>query len=229
MGMRNLELKVLLALILTRATYTSTAQRSHDGGATEAPAKPGIVLLANDIDYALAQEFDARKEEKFIVILGGPDAYDGVGEKVRKALAAEEQNHLREKGNRKMYVKTNVWRKGQVVYIIAGSDRDQTRKAHEENREKLDKKVKKAIDNEVKIREFAFAPATKTVEVGDVVTWTNEDSAAHTATQTGGFDSRRLEKEGSRSIIFEAPGTLEYRCTCHPSMRGKVIVNTPES
>lgn len=165
--LRNSRLKILLTLILVAVIYTTTVEGSYDdgGAAAETPAKPGIVLLANDIDYSLAndffgflrnrgmevtrvtaQEFDAKKEEKFIVILGGPDAYDGVGEKVRKALTVEEENYLREKGNRKMYVKTNVWRKGQVVYIIAGSDRNETRKAHEENREKLDKKVNKVID-----------------------------------------------------------------------------------
>lgn len=32
-----------------------------------------------------------------------------------------------------MYVKTNVWARGQVVMIIAGSDRGQTRQAGEEN------------------------------------------------------------------------------------------------
>ena len=29
---------------------------------------------------------------------------------------------------------------------------------------------------------FAFDPATVTIQVGDSVTWTNEDSVAHTAT-----------------------------------------------
>lgn len=118
---------------------------------------PKLVLLANSIDYSLASDFlgflrnegldvfyvtapdfDQYKTEKFIVILGGPDAYEGVDEIIQQVLNKSEQDWLRIKGNRKMYVKTNVWRQGQVVMVIAGSDRWQTQKAGEEN--KLDVK-----------------------------------------------------------------------------------------
>jgi Tol biopolymer transport system component len=117
------------------------------------PKQPKIVVLANSIDYGLASDFfgflgnkgievvhttaddfELYKDEKFIVILGGPDAYDGVGEIVQDVLSSNEQSFLREKGNRKMYVKTNVWGTGQKVMVIAGSDREQTKEAHQENR-----------------------------------------------------------------------------------------------
>jgi plastocyanin len=214
----------------------------------EEEAKPRIVLLANDIDYELAQDFfgflgnkgmevtrvtaenfEANKKEKFIVILGGPDAYDGVGEIVRQALSEEEEEYLRAKGNRKMYVKTNVWHKGQVVHVIAGSDRNETKKAHEEEREKLDRNVKGAVANQVKIQGFAFIPATILVEEGAIVTWTNRDAAAHTATRSGDFDSGRLEKGDSWSTVLNTVGTLEYRCSYHPYMRGTIIVQPAKS
>lgn len=107
-----------------------------------------IVVVANSIDYANAvdfvnaldskgrpvlyvapEELDAHNLEKFIIILGGPDAPEGIGVQVRGLLSEKEQFQIREKGNRQMFVKTNVWRKGQVVMIIAGSHRTDTKKA----------------------------------------------------------------------------------------------------
>jgi putative cell wall-binding protein len=151
--MRYKELFVLLltvTLVLSLTHVTVVAQQ-----------KPTIIILANYIDYALASDFFEflgnkgvnkvrvtatdfvqypwipYKNMTFIIILGGPDAYEGVGEIVQEVLASSEQNYLRIKGNRKMYVKPNVWRTGQIVVVIAGSDRFQTQKAHRENRNDL--------------------------------------------------------------------------------------------
>jgi hypothetical protein len=116
-----------------------------------------MVLLANSIDYNLSKNFTAflkginiiytspenfskYKNRRFIVILGGPDAYEGVGEIVQEVLNRSEQDYLRIKGHRKMYVKTGVWTKRQVVIVIAGSDREQTMLAGNEN--KLAVKIK---------------------------------------------------------------------------------------
>jgi hypothetical protein len=99
-------------------------------------------------------ELKANEKEKFIMIPGGPDTYDGIEEIVEEALSDDDVKLVRKKGSRKMIVKTNVWRKGQMVYIRTGSDRNETIKAHEENRKKLNKKVKRVIDNEVKIKGF---------------------------------------------------------------------------
>ncbi len=132
------------------------------GGATiSPPSKQKAVLLANSIDRSLASDFttfldnngieevhvnasnfDQYTLEKFIVILGGPDAPEGVGEIVREVLNESEQDHLKVKGSRRMYVMTNVWRShGQVVMVIAGSNRYETQKAHEENREQAHLKI----------------------------------------------------------------------------------------
>lgn len=235
----GIKIFVVFLILITSASVASAQ-------AGEGKAK--IVLLANDIDYELAEDFfgflgnkgmevtritaedfTADKKEKFIVILGGPDAYDGVGEIVKKVLSDEEEKYLREKGNRKMYVKTNVWRKGQVVHVIAGSDRNETKKAHEENREKLDKNVKGAMNNEVTMQSYAFMPATIVIEVGAIVTWTNKDNAAHTVTRSGDFDSGRLEKGDSWSHQFNTVGTLEYRCSYYTYMKGTVIIQPASS
>lgn len=75
----------------------------------------------------------------------------------------------------------------------------------------------------VNIQAFAFTPAVVRVKAGGTVTWTNNDSAAHTATGTG-FDTGSLARGQSGTVTFDTPGTFDYRCTPHPAMRGTVIV-----
>jgi LPXTG-motif cell wall-anchored protein len=77
----------------------------------------------------------------------------------------------------------------------------------------------------VRIVDFAFSPATVTVNVGDTVTWTNEDAAPHTATASdGSFATDSLARGASESHNFAAPGTVSYFCAIHTSMRATVIV-----
>jgi plastocyanin len=77
----------------------------------------------------------------------------------------------------------------------------------------------------VEIADFAFQPAELTITPGETVTWTNLDGVAHTATATdGSWDTGLLDEGESGSITFTTPGTYEYRCTPHPSMTGRIIV-----
>lgn len=78
----------------------------------------------------------------------------------------------------------------------------------------------------VTIVDFQFEPKTATVAPGDTVTWTNRDSAPHTATDRGEFDTGRLDKGESGSVTFDDPGTYGYICTFHPEMRGTVVVSS---
>jgi hypothetical protein len=77
---------------------------------------------------------------------------------------------------------------------------------------------------------FAFAPAAITVQEGDTITWTNQDTAPHTVTTTSGperLNSPYLSKGQSWSYTFTAPGMYMYYCTVHPDMRAEVIVQAP--
>ena len=132
-------LLILLALLILVPILASAGSR--------------IVVVANSIDLANARDFvksldsqgrpvlritaqqlDAHNLEKFIVILGGPDAPDGVGVQVQALLSEKDRAFLREKrGNKKMFIKTNVWRKGQIVLVIAGNHRNDTKTALVEN------------------------------------------------------------------------------------------------
>jgi plastocyanin len=84
----------------------------------------------------------------------------------------------------------------------------------------------------VSIENMSFVPSTITVSAGTVVTWTNNDSMAHTVTSdTGLFDSQSIlaaglyTSGGTFTFTFATAGTYLYHCTAHPTMTGKVIVN----
>lgn len=81
--------------------------------------------------------------------------------------------------------------------------------------------------NAVTIKNFAFAPAALMVKVGTTVTWTNQDSDAHTVTSqngTGPLSSAALNTGQTYSYTFTKPGTYAYLCTIHPFMTATVTV-----
>ena len=76
-----------------------------------------------------------------------------------------------------------------------------------------------------------FLPYEVRINVGDTVTWVNDDTAAHTATggsasdgPSGVFDSSLVLAGTSFSFTFNEAGTYEYFCMVHPWMAGFVIV-----
>lgn len=79
----------------------------------------------------------------------------------------------------------------------------------------------------VTIKNFTFAPATLKVKVGTTVTWTNQDTDAHTVTSTGSggpLHSAALNTHATFSYTFTKPGTYAYLCTIHPFMTATVEV-----
>lgn len=81
--------------------------------------------------------------------------------------------------------------------------------------------------NKVTIANFAFSPANITVKKGTTVTWTNQDSIAHTVTETDGKsgpNSSDLAKGKSYSFTYNTAGTFKYNCSIHPEMVGTVTV-----
>jgi plastocyanin len=77
----------------------------------------------------------------------------------------------------------------------------------------------------VTIKDFSFAPASVTVNVGDSVTWANSGPTDHTATASdGSFDTGTLGKGRSGSHTFAKAGTFGYICSIHPNMHGTVKV-----
>jgi predicted secreted protein with PEFG-CTERM motif len=76
-----------------------------------------------------------------------------------------------------------------------------------------------------------YIPYEVTVDVGGVVTWSNDDTAAHTVTggsaadgPSGVFDSSLFMAGTTFSHKFEAVGEYPYFCMVHPWMEGIVTV-----
>jgi plastocyanin len=82
----------------------------------------------------------------------------------------------------------------------------------------------------VLISDFLYKPEPLTVAVGTKVTFTNEDSAPHTATSgqspmgDGVFDTGTLKKGQSKAVKLTKAGTFAYYCAIHPFMKATVIV-----
>lgn len=79
-------------------------------------------------------------------------------------------------------------------------------------------------DQGVTIAGFAFSPKTVTVNVGDTVTWTNDDTVTHTATSAGNFDTGSIGGGAAKGVTFQKAGTFAYVCSVHSSMTGTVVV-----
>lgn len=92
-------------------------------------------------------------------------------------------------------------------------------------------KARAAGTKSVTIKDFEFGPKSVTVSKGDTVTWTNQDSAPHTATGTGSdkFDTGNLKKGQSGSQKFTKTGSFAYICAIHPNMKGTVVVKASSS
>lgn len=96
--------------------------------------------------------------------------------------------------------------------------------------------------NEVLMKNMAFSPKSITVQVGEAVTWVNQDSMGHTVsaddpdqwgTPGSGDASADWMMNGERwSHTFTEPGTYQYYCKPHASggmgsrvgMVGSIIV-----
>jgi len=75
----------------------------------------------------------------------------------------------------------------------------------------------------ISIKGFAFSPTELTINKGDTITWTNEDSTVHNVVG-GVLHSNDLTKGQSFSYTFTETGTIDYICTHHPSMKGRILV-----
>ena len=79
-----------------------------------------------------------------------------------------------------------------------------------------------------------FIPSHLTISVNEEVTWSNDDTAAHTVTSGTAndvdsvgavFDSSLFMSGKTFSFSFKEPGTFPYFCIVHPWQRGTIIVD----
>ena len=68
-------------------------------------------------------------------------------------------------------------------------------------------------------------PARVEVDKGSSVVWQNGDSAPHTATASGKFDTQVIKgRQRSKPVRFDTAGEFPYICDLHPFMKGTVVV-----
>ncbi len=147
-----------------------TSPSSSGGGASRGAVRIGatgdILIVANSIDYAMASGFisylkknnlatkvvkpaeftpDMRTGNRLIILLGGPDAPEGMGEIVDEMLSDSEKESLRDADSQQMFFRYNpytdrFWAK-QLVIVVAGSDRANTQAAGDKYNSKVKIKV----------------------------------------------------------------------------------------
>jgi plastocyanin len=77
----------------------------------------------------------------------------------------------------------------------------------------------------VVMQDYLFLAPTISVKPGETVTWINEDDAVHTVTAgDASFNSGRMGLGALFSQRFDQPGTYDYLCAVHPTMKGTVVV-----
>ena len=115
-------------------------------------AQKDVALVANSIDYNLNSNIISILQSRgvnivyfgktdtgynsypYIIILGGPDAPDHTGFLASQILLSNEKNNLRSiNGYQVFYEKRDQWIARQKVFVIAGSDRDNTKFAVQSN------------------------------------------------------------------------------------------------
>lgn len=91
--------------------------------------------------------------------------------------------------------------------------------------------AKAAIDGktvEIHIDNFAFTPAEVTIAPGTTVKWVNRDDIPHTVVEKAiAFKSKPMDTDDSYTHTFETAGDVDYFCSLHPHMTGKIIVKAP--
>ncbi len=117
-----------------------------------ASAQKDVALVANSIDYNLNSDIISTLRNRdlnvvyfgksdtgytsypYVIILGGPDSLDHTGYLSLQILPSNESYNLRNiKGYQIFYETRDRWISKQEVFVIAGSDRDNTQFAVESN------------------------------------------------------------------------------------------------
>jgi plastocyanin len=83
-----------------------------------------------------------------------------------------------------------------------------------------------STDNQVKVSNFQFSPATLTVKAGTTVSFKGV-SGSHTVTSDAdspmAFD-QSISSGDTVTITFAKAGTYKYHCSIHASMHGVIVV-----
>jgi thioredoxin 1 len=101
-----------------------------------------VVVVSNSIDYSpelieyvqqefevisiSAEEFSDYQHYQYYMVLGGPDAPEGVGDLVRSILSIREQDYIKNSKEYDLFIRV---KDGKTFFVLAGADREQTKLA----------------------------------------------------------------------------------------------------
>ena len=74
----------------------------------------------------------------------------------------------------------------------------------------------------------AFVVKKLSVKVGDSVKFVNEDPFSHNVfslSDAKSFDLGSYGQGGSKTVVFDKPGTIEVECAVHPDMKMVIEVS----
>lgn len=78
---------------------------------------------------------------------------------------------------------------------------------------------------DVTIEGFAFDPGRIEAKVGDVIGFTNRDSAPHTVTlDADPCTTGSITRDAPAALTFSVPGSYPFHCRIHPDMTGTVEI-----
>ena len=112
-----------------------------------------------------------------------------------------------------------------VSIVDLASARTQTVPVGTAPRKVVVQRVATTASTGVSINNFAFTPKALAINVGQTVTWRNDDGAPHgLAYKDGAQGTELLLPSAQFSRKFDAPGSYDYVCSVHPYMSGTVTV-----
>jgi plastocyanin len=78
----------------------------------------------------------------------------------------------------------------------------------------------------ITITKGVYSPNPLSVKVGQSVNWLNSDTFAHTATDSGVFDTGSIAPTSAADVPvpFMAAGTYSFHCTLHANESGSIVV-----
>ncbi len=78
-------------------------------------------------------------------------------------------------------------------------------------------------EHHIVIRGFKFTPELLSVKPGDLIIWTNQDIAPHTATaRDNSWDTGTITKGKSKKVLVTKDFSSDYFCRFHPQMEAKL-------
>src|SRR5688500_9319641 len=87
----------------------------------------------------------------------------------------------------------------------------------------------KQTSHDVAMRDYKFVPKEITVDVGDTVTFTNEDTADHNAiAEDDSFRTSTFGEGESEPVTISEAGSYPYFCSLHANMEGRISTTGSE-